>query len=80
MRINELLESVSDDPVDDLKRDLMGSRKKLHGLRDDEEGLYKTIDSMMKRISKKHSITGDKLHDLWVKRYRKIPDKWILEQ
>jgi len=38
---------------------------------------YNTIDKLMREISKKHSITGKALHDLFVKKYRKTPDNWI---
>jgi hypothetical protein len=38
---------------------------------------YYTIDKLMKKISKRHDISGKKLHDLWVKKYKIIPDQWI---
>lgn len=38
---------------------------------------YDSIDMLMKKIAKRHDITGKELHDLFVKQYSKTPDKWI---
>jgi hypothetical protein len=38
---------------------------------------YNTIDRLMQKIAKKHSMTGKALHDLFVKQYKKTPDSWI---
>jgi hypothetical protein len=38
---------------------------------------YDTIDQLMRKVARKHRITADKLHDLFVKKYHKIPDNWI---
>lgn len=38
---------------------------------------YDTIDKLMQKIAKKHKITGDSLHNLFVKRYKSTPDDWI---
>lgn len=38
---------------------------------------YNTIDKLMREISKKHSITGKALHNLFVRKFRKTPDSWI---
>lgn len=38
---------------------------------------YDTIDKLMRKISKRHSITGKALHDLFVKKFKKTPDNWI---
>jgi len=38
---------------------------------------YDTIDKLMRKIAKKHSISADALHDLFVKKYKKTPDNWI---
>ena len=38
---------------------------------------YNTIDILMRKIAEKHHITGKALHDLFVKRYKTTPDKWI---
>jgi ABC-type proline/glycine betaine transport system substrate-binding protein len=38
---------------------------------------YDTIDRLMTGIAKKHGISPKKLHDLWVSKYKQIPDTWI---
>lgn len=48
--------------------------KKLPSL---EKHDYNTIDKLMKKIAKKHRITGDALHDLFVRKYHRTPDSWI---
>ena len=37
---------------------------------------YNTIDDLMRKIAKKHRITGKALHDLFVRKYHKTPDTW----
>jgi hypothetical protein len=48
--------------------------KKLPSL---EKHDYTTIDRLMRGIAQKHRITGKALHDLFVKKYHKTPDRWI---
>lgn len=48
--------------------------KKLPSL---EKHDYNTIDQLMKKISKKHKITGKALHNLFVKKFHSTPDHWI---
>jgi hypothetical protein len=38
---------------------------------------YSTIDTLMKHVAKKHSITGQALHDLFVKKFHRSPDNWV---
>jgi hypothetical protein len=38
---------------------------------------YDTIDKLMRDVANKHSITGKALHNLFLKKYKKTPDKWI---
>lgn len=38
---------------------------------------YDTIDALMRQISKKHKITGQALHNLFVNKFKKTPDDWI---
>lgn len=64
MRYNELL---MDSAVTELK-DKLPSLKK-HD--------YDTIDKLMRNISKKHRISANALHDIFVKKYKKTPDDWI---
>lgn len=63
MRASELEESA----VDELKR-------KLPSLKNSD---YDTIDGLMQSISKRHKMTGRKLHDLFVHKYGHTPDHWI---
>lgn len=66
MRATELYESAATELA-----------KKLPSL---EKHDYNTIDKLMKKIAKKHSITGDALHDLFVRKYHKTPDSWIKDK
>jgi hypothetical protein len=34
----------------------------------------------MTRIAKTHSISGQKLHDMWVDKYHEVPDTWIMNE
>lgn len=38
---------------------------------------YNTIDKLMRGIAKKHKISANALHNLFVKKYHKTPDDWI---
>lgn len=38
---------------------------------------YNTIDALMRKIAKKHHITGKALHDLFVDKFNLTPDRWI---
>lgn len=38
---------------------------------------YNTIDKLMQKIAKRHQITGKRLHDKFVKKFKKTPDAWI---
>lgn len=60
-------ESVYESPADELA-------KKLPSLTKHD---YNTIDTLMRKISGKHKITGKALHDLFVKKYKRTPDDWI---
>ncbi len=64
MRYSEIL---SDSAINDLKTKLPSLAK--HD--------YDTIDKLMKKISKKHKISANALHDIFVKKYNKTPDDWI---
>jgi hypothetical protein len=41
---------------------------------------YNTIDKLMQGIAKKHKITGKALHNLFIKKYKKTPDRWIKDK
>lgn len=38
---------------------------------------YDTIDKLMRKVSKKYSISSKALHDLFVKKYKDTPNNWI---
>ena len=38
---------------------------------------YNTIDTLMKKIARKHKITDKALHDLFKKKFKDTPDHWI---
>lgn len=38
---------------------------------------YDTIDTLIRKISQKHRITGDQLEDMFVKKFGKTPAKWF---
>lgn len=38
---------------------------------------YNTIDKLMKKIARKHKITDKALHDLFKKKFKDTPDRWI---
>lgn len=64
--------------VTELKAALLAHKKKLQTATNDET--YDTIDKIMTRIAKSHGISGQKLHDMWVKQYGQIPDTWIMKE
>ena len=62
--------------VSELKAALLSRKDELQSASDDE--VYSIIDKIMTRIARSHSISGQKLHDMWVDRYKEIPDTWIM--
>jgi hypothetical protein len=64
--------------VEELKAALIARKQKLQSANDDQ--VYDTIDSIMTRIAKSHSISGQQLHDMWVDKYKQIPDTWIMHE
>ena len=63
--------------VPELKAALLAKKQKLQAATDDQ--VYDIIDSIMTRIAKSHGMSGQKLHDMWVKEYNQIPDTWIMK-
>jgi hypothetical protein len=64
--------------VQELKSALLARQDKLQQASDDQ--VYDMIDQIMTRIARSHSISGQKLHDMWVDKYKEIPDTWIMQQ
>ena len=85
MRIADLLSENMDHSKDaaavpELKAALLGRRDKLRAAKDDPDTVYKIINNMMTSISNAHGISGQKLHDMWVAKYKEIPDTWIMSR
>jgi hypothetical protein len=82
MRYNEIIENMDHDKdggaVEELRAALEAHKDKLQDASDDQ--VYDSIDKMMTRIAKSHSISGQKLHDMWVDKYQQIPDTWIMKE
>ena len=64
--------------VPELKAALLAQKKKLQTATNDET--YNIIDKIMTRIAKSHGLSGQKLHDMWVAKYKQIPDTWIMKE
>ena len=55
--------------------------KALLAAKDANEKLsYSRIDKIMQNICHKYHLTGDKLHDDFVKKHHAVPDNWIKQQ
>lgn len=85
MKITELLSenmdhSQDDKAVDQLKAALLAEKDKIISAKDDSDKVYKIIDSMMTSIAKAHGLSGQQIHNMWVKKYKEIPDTWIMHQ
>jgi hypothetical protein len=63
--------------VPELKAALLAKKAKLQDASEDD--VYDIVDTIMTRIAKSHGISGQKLHDMWVKEYDQIPDTWIMK-
>jgi hypothetical protein len=64
--------------VPELKAALLAHKEEITAA--DEDGVYDIIDKLMTRIAKSHGISGQKLHDMWVDKYKQIPDTWIMNE
>jgi ribosomal protein S18 acetylase RimI-like enzyme len=70
--------SKDNQTVEELRAALVARKDKLQSATDDQ--VYDSIDKIMTRIAKTHSISGQKLHDMWVDRYKQVPDTWIMNE
>lgn len=67
-----------DQAVPELKAALLAKKEKLQSVSDDQ--VYDIIDKIMTRIARAHGISGQKLHNMWVAKYKQIPDTWIMNE
>jgi len=70
--------NIDDQAVAKLKATLITHKSQIQKASGDE--VYNIIDKMMTRIAKLHNISGKKLHDMWVKKYKQVPDTWIMKE
>lgn len=77
MIIENMDHSKDNQAVPELKSALLARKDKLQKATDEQ--VYDMIDSIMTRIAKSHGISGQKLHDMWVKEYNQVPDTWIMK-
>jgi len=77
MIIENMDHSKDNQAVPELKSALLAKKATLQTATDDQ--VYDIIDQIMTRIAKSHGISGQKLHDMWVKEYDQIPDTWIMK-
>lgn len=75
--IENMDHSKDNQAVPELKSALLARKDKLQKATDEQ--VYDMIDSIMTRIAKSHGISGQKLHDMWVKEYNQVPDTWIMK-
>lgn len=64
--------------VFELRAALLDKQDRLQSVTDAQ--VYDIIDKIMTRIARSHGISGKKLHDLWVDKYKQIPDNWIKDR
>ena len=69
MRYSEIISESK--AVDELKKDLLAAKKK--GVKLD----YGGVGKIMEKIWNRHGMTGQELHDVFVKEVGLIPDTWI---
>ena len=77
MIIENMDHSKDNQAVPELKSALLAKKATLQKATDEQ--VYDIIDTIMTRIAKSHGISGQKLHDMWVKEYDQIPDTWIMK-
>jgi hypothetical protein len=65
--------------VEELKAALLSHKKEINAVKNDPDKVYAIINRLMTAIAKAHDISGQKIHDMWVNKYKEIPDTWIME-
>jgi len=80
MKIRELVEAMKPEhvsgkekpgAVDALEKRLLAAKKS------GTKFNYDVIDQMMQKICREFNLTGDKLHNDFVKKHNLVPDNWI---
>jgi hypothetical protein len=77
MIIENMDHAKDNQAVPELKSALLDRKSVLQHASEDQ--VYNIIDKLMTRIAKSHGISGQQLHDMWVKEYDQIPDTWIMK-
>jgi len=77
MIIENMDHAKDNQAVPELKSALLAKKTTLQNASEDD--VYDIIDTIMTRIAKSHGMSGQKLHDMWVKEYDQIPDTWIMK-
>lgn len=67
-----------DQAVSQLKSALLSKKEQIQSATKDQ--VYDIINKMMTSIAKTNDISGKQLHDQWVKQYKQVPDKWIMNE
>lgn len=70
--------SKGGEAVPQLKAALLAQKTKIQSL--DADATYKFINDIMTRVAKAHGLSGQNIHDMWVEKYKEIPDTWIMHQ
>jgi hypothetical protein len=65
--------------VRELKAALLAHKKEINAVKDNPDKVYDIINRLMTSIAKSHNISGQKMHDMWVDKYKEVPDTWIME-
>jgi len=66
--------------VPELHAALMANKAKILKVKNDKKKVYKIIDGLMTSIALAHNVSRQRVHDLWVKKYKEIPDTWIMNK
>jgi hypothetical protein len=68
----------STSPVSLLKDVMIANRSRI--IKASKKDAYDIIDKIMTDIAKTYDISGEELHDMWVKKYDITPDEWVKKQ
>ena len=65
--------------VEELKAALVARKQEINAVKNDPDKVYEIINGLMTAIAKAHDISGQQMHDMWVDKYKEVPDTWIME-